>query len=238
MQMKRSSAQRSFGLALVAGLIVLVLWNVPQLDFLLYPFRLFVTFAHESGHGLAALLTGGHFLGFEIFANGAGQAATAGGIRAIILPCGYLGAALFGGLLFWLTNRFHRPRLIAALLGVAVLVLTVLYARGAGTALLVGLGFGAVLLVLAWKAMPDLTRIILNVLAILCGLNAVLDLWYLIGNSGAGLGLVRNDAAAFAAEFTPMLPAWLWAIVWAAEALFILGVAVWYSLKHWTDDIA
>jgi hypothetical protein len=237
MQMKRNHAQRSFGLALAAGVIVLVLWNVPQLDFLLYPFRLFVTFAHESGHGLAALLTGGRFLGFEIFANGAGQAATAGGWRAIILPAGYLGAALFGGLLFWLTNRFHRPRLIAALLGGAVLALTVLYARGAGTALLVGLAFGAALLLLAWKAAPDLTRIILNVLAILCGLNAVLDLWYIVGNSGAGLGLVRNDAAAFAAEFTPLLPAWLWAIIWAAEAVFILGVAVWYSLKHWTDEI-
>jgi hypothetical protein len=237
MQMKRNHAQRSFGLALAAGVIVLVLWNVPQLDFLLYPFRLFVTFAHESGHGLAALLTGGSFLGFEIFANGAGQAATAGGWRAIILPAGYLGAALFGGLLFWLTNRFHRPRLIAALLGGAVLALTVLYARGAGTALLVGLAFGAALLLLAWKAAPDLTRIILNVLAILCGLNAVLDLWYIVGNSGAGLGLVRNDAAAFAAEFTPLLPAWLWAIIWAAEAVFILGVAVWYSLKHWTDEI-
>lgn len=237
MQMKSSRGRRAFALALAAGAIVFVLWNVPQLDFLLYPFRLFVTFVHEAGHGLAALATGGRFLGFEVFANGSGQALTAGGSRAIILPSGYMGAALFGALLFLLTNRLHYPRLIAALLGVLVLLLAVLFARGAGTALLVGLGFGALLLVLAWKANPDVNRLILNMLAILTGLNAVLDLWYIIGNSGAGLGLVRNDAAAFAAEFTPLLPAWLWAIIWAATAVLILGAAVWYSVRHWANEL-
>lgn len=237
MQIETYRGRRAFLLTLAAGLIVLVLWNVPQLDFLLYPFRLFVTFVHEAGHGLAALLTGGRFLGFEVFPNGSGQATTAGGWRALILPAGYLGAALFGALLFYLTNRFHHARLMAALIGLLLLAFALLFARGAGTALLVGLAFGAALLLLAWKASPDVNRLILNVLAILTGLNAVLDLWGIIGNSGASLGLVRNDAAAFAAEFTPLLPAWLWAIVWAAAAVLILGASVWYSLRHWTTDL-
>ncbi|PJF25379.1 MAG: hypothetical protein CUN53_13085, partial [Phototrophicales bacterium] len=68
------------GLALAAALI---LWNTPALDPLVYPFRLFVTFVHETGHGLAALATGGRFLGFQVFENGAGVALTAGGSRLL-----------------------------------------------------------------------------------------------------------------------------------------------------------
>ena len=43
--------QRALLISVVAFVIVLVLWNIPALDFILYPFRLFVTFVHEAGHG-------------------------------------------------------------------------------------------------------------------------------------------------------------------------------------------
>src|SRR5690606_1088256 len=74
------------GIALV---VVFILWNIPQLSLLLFPFRLFVTFVHEAGHGLAAILTGGRFLSFTILPNGAGFATTAGGSAALILSAGY-----------------------------------------------------------------------------------------------------------------------------------------------------
>ena len=43
---------------LFATALSLALWYVPYAWILSYPFQLFVTFIHEGGHALAAVLTG------------------------------------------------------------------------------------------------------------------------------------------------------------------------------------
>ncbi|MCA1815482.1 MAG: M50 family metallopeptidase, partial [Acidobacteria bacterium] len=43
---------------LVAAALSVALWFVPYASLLTYPFQLFVTFIHEGGHALAAVLTG------------------------------------------------------------------------------------------------------------------------------------------------------------------------------------
>lgn len=226
----RSHQTRDLFLILGAGLIVYVLWNVPQLSAILYPFRLFVTYAHEAGHGLTALLTGGHLLRVEIFADGSGQALTAGGSRWLILPAGYLGAAVFGAVLFYLTNTVRHSRVISIALGIGLIVFSVLFGGLLTTAFLIGVGFGVILIWLGWKANREINTLLLNALAIMTGLNAVLDVWFLVGNSGASLGDVRNDAAAFSAEIAPLIPGAVWALLWSALAVAILGTAVWYSV--------
>ncbi|MBC8100177.1 MAG: M50 family metallopeptidase, partial [Armatimonadetes bacterium] len=102
--------RRALLTALVALAVVYVLWNVQAFDPLLYPIRLFVTYVHEAGHSLMALLTGGRVVGFVVHPDGSGLATTAGGSRALILPAGYLGAALFGAVLFYLVNRVRYTR--------------------------------------------------------------------------------------------------------------------------------
>ncbi len=222
-------SDRRLLLAVLAAVVVFILWNLPQLDFILYPFRLFVTYVHESGHGTAALLTGGRFMGFEVFANGSGQAITAGGSRLLILPAGYLGAALFGAILFYFNNRFHRSRVIAVVLGIGLVIYSILFGHIALLSLIVGAVFGVALIALGWKSNDYINSFLLNILAILTGLNAVLDVYQLIGSSAASLGNVRNDAAAFSAEVFP-LPAAFWALLWSMIALIMLGIAVYYGV--------
>jgi len=224
-----TTADRRLLILLAALVLVFILWNIPQLDFVLYPFRLFVTYVHEAGHGTAALLTGGRFLGFEIFANGAGQAITAGGSRLLILPAGYLGAALFGAILFYLNNRFHYSRALSVALGVGLVIFSLLFGRISMLSLVVGLVFGGLLIVLGRRVNECINNLVLNLLAVLTGLNAVLDVWYLVGNSGASLGAVRNDAAAFSEQVFP-LPGAVWALLWAGIAVVMLGAAVWLSV--------
>ncbi len=222
-------SDRRLLLAILAVVVVLILWNIPQLDFLLYPFRLFVTYVHESGHGTAALISGGRFLGFEIFSNGSGQAITAGGSRWLILPAGYLGAALFGSILFYLNNRFHRSKLLAIIIGVGLIIYSLLFGRIALLSLIVGSAFGIGLIALGWKANEYINSFLLNILALLTGLNAVLDVYYLVGSSSASLGTVQNDAAAFSSQVLG-LPAAFWAFLWSLIALGMLGVAIWYGV--------
>lgn len=223
-------SDRRLLLTLLAMVAVFILWNLPQLDFILYPFRLFVTYVHEAGHGTAALITGGRFLGFEILPNGAGQAITGGGSRLLILPAGYLGAALFGAVLFYINNRFHISRVLAVALGVGLIIFSLLFGRIALLSLIVGIAFGGVLIALGLRANDYVNGFVLNILAMLNGLNAVLDVWQLISNSSATLGAIRNDAAAFSAEIAPLIPAAVWAFLWALLALIMLGVAVWFGV--------
>lgn len=71
----------------------------------MYPIRIFVTFLHELGHAVGALITGGWVERIQINPNGSGFTSTAGGNRSIILMGGYLGSALFGNILFFIGAR-------------------------------------------------------------------------------------------------------------------------------------
>ena len=236
--------------SLLSLLFALFLWNIgdrpgqasANADFLtatlaplLWPVRLFVTFVHEAGHSLAALITGGEVIGFTISPNGSGLARTAGGYPALILPAGYLGAALFGSLLFFLTSRNPKwTRGLSVFLGLSIIILTVFFserdANGNITVQLVGIGFGVAMVALGWLAPRIVNVFLLNTLAILTGLNAVMDLSYLVRNPGAGIGDIMNDAAAFAAEYTPLLPGSVVAFIWSAIAVLMLGAAVYFGL--------
>src|SRR5512136_1460932 len=116
---EQSARRRSLLLAVVAFLVVFVIWQIPDLNGLLYPFRLFVTTVHELGHGVAAIASGGYFVQYEVHPNGAGIALTGGGMRWLVVSAGYLGTAVFGAVLLYLTNRTRRAGALAVALGAA-----------------------------------------------------------------------------------------------------------------------
>ena len=234
----RLTRKYALTITLLAAVIVYLLWNVAALSPLVYPFRLFVTYIHEAGHGLAALASGGSIDEFSVSGNGSGLATTHGGSRALILPSGYLGAAFFGAVLFYLLNTHHRyARAIAILLGIWLVIFTTLYARpdqhGSYAALFVGWLGGLGLIALGWKARAEINLLLLNVLAIMTALNGVLDITLLIRHADIAMptrsGVVRNDAAAFA-DAAGFLPASVWAFLWAGIALLALGAAIYYSI--------
>jgi hypothetical protein len=246
--MTRQQRRQALTMTALALLLVFVLWTnilgLPQslVSFVMTPFNLFVTYVHEAGHALAALVTGGRVIGFVVSADGSGLATTAGGSRAIILPAGYLGAAAFGSLLFFFANRTSRyAEILAFVLGAAMVIFTVMFARpdetGNPLALILGVGFGAALMFIGAKAQAWVVLLCLNVLAVMTALNAVLDLYFLVQYADVGRrGAVVNDAAAFSRDVMPILPPSFVAFVWAVLALLMLGVsfyfAVWKPLKH------
>ena len=58
---------------LVATVISVVLWFIPFAEVATYPFRIFVTFIHEGGHAIAALLTGNSVQGLSVAMNASDQ---------------------------------------------------------------------------------------------------------------------------------------------------------------------
>lgn len=228
--MPQLNQRHALAITAITILIVYIIWNIPQLDFLLYPLVLFNTYVHESGHALAALLTGGDVHNFSVAFDTSGLTTTAGGWRWLILPAGYLGAAFFGSLLFYTVNRF--PKLISSIavsLGVAMAAFTVLFSRDL-LALSIGVFMGMLLMALGLKAHPFFTMLILNILGVSTALNAFFDLRYLIFVSDASNGQVMNDVAAFAQNVTPFVPPLVIAITWAAIAVLMFAIAVYYGV--------
>ncbi len=259
-------------LAIAAFVLVLVAWQTVGMSGVLYPIRLFVSLVHELGHGLAAIITGGSFVRFEVFPNGAGVAYTAGGNRLLILPAGYLGAAFFGATLLVLTNRTRRVREVGV--GVAVFVaagvilfsttnrfmligllagafaafllgdhilrfrtvlwilagvmgLVLLVTVLGVTALGVGLGIAAVLAVLSLVLPRSAVIFVLNFLALIVGMNAIMDIWFLLDNMSASIGSVQNDAAAMGRLTN--ISGQIWAILWVFLAAAMMLTAAYMA---------
>ena len=53
----QSEVRNSFKLLVFASLLTMALWFIPFAGLITYPIRLFVTYIHEIGHALAALVT-------------------------------------------------------------------------------------------------------------------------------------------------------------------------------------
>src|SRR5512145_1888707 len=112
--------QREVFVILGLALAIMILWRVPALGLLFYPFHLFSTFIHELSHGLAAIATGGVFQHFEVNSDLGGVAWSSGGIAWIVTSAGYIGSAIFGGLLVLLSSRGVSSRSVLFFLGVAL----------------------------------------------------------------------------------------------------------------------
>jgi hypothetical protein len=99
------------------------------------------------------------------------------------------------------------------------------------TALVVGLLAGALIILLGVYATRPVTVFVLNALAFIIGLNALNDVWSLWNNRYGRLGVVSNDALAFA-ELT-RTPVEVWIILWVLAAIAIMGAAVWFTfVRH------
>jgi len=79
--------------------IIAILWNVPYLRMILWPFKMLVIAFHEFGHAITAVLTGGKVKSISLDPNEGGVTHMVGGVSALTLPAGYLGSSIIGALL-------------------------------------------------------------------------------------------------------------------------------------------
>src|SRR5215211_5563917 len=115
---------------LIAATISVLLWFIPYAEFLTYPFRIFVTFIHEGGHAIAALLTGNSVAGMSIATNASGETyTTQGGLisQFLISSSGYIGAMAFGALLLVLIRKTIAARIVLLGCGLLVFALTMIF---------------------------------------------------------------------------------------------------------------
>jgi hypothetical protein len=223
--------RRALFIAMVALVVTYFMWNIPQLDMVMYPLRLFVTYVHEAGHAIMVLLTGGRIQEFVVSSDGSGHVVSLGGTRWLVAPAGYIGAALFGSALFYVVNRLPRyANNIAYVLGGAMVFFTLAFILPSSIqplALTIGITFGVILLAVASKLPQMLTLLVLNVLAIITALNAVFDVFILMRYIDAGSE--ANDAVNFSRDVAPFVPPSFIALTWAGIALLLFAIAFYYG---------
>jgi hypothetical protein len=234
LKIARDARPQAMTLALAAALSV-ALWFVPYAGLLTYPFRLFVTFIHEGGHALAAVLTGNSVRSLSVAFDASGLTETyvaPGGTfsQFFIASAGYLGATAFGALLLWLVRHRVKARVVLAGSALTVLALTAVFGFLVPLTdfslqpftVLAGVGISAGLLAAARYLSLRAANFLVGFLAVQCVLNAIFDLKTL-----AVLSLTTDggtDAANMAAATG--LPSILWALLWAGVAFLIVSLAL------------
>jgi len=233
-----SDARPQAAVLLTAAVLSIVLWFIPFAEILTYPFRIFVTFIHEGGHAIAALLTGNSVQSLSIATNASGETYTSQGgtiSQMLVASAGYLGSMVYGALLLVLIRKAIAARIV--LIGSAALVfaLTMIYGlikpamTGvvssalpftiiAGTLLSLGL------VAIAKYAKPRVASFFVSLLAVQCILNALLDLKTVFFLSSPFAPSVPTDAVNM--YNATGIPALVWSVMWIAMAIVILAVAM------------
>src|SRR5437870_5577404 len=225
---------------LLAAVISIALWFIPFAEILSYPFRIFVTFIHEGGHAIAALLTGNSVQSLSVALNASGETYTTEGgtfSRMLVSSAGYLGAMTFGALLLVLIRRAVAARVVLIGSAAIILVLTTVFGLfkpiiagswsslgGIPFTLFAGIALAIGLIAVARFASPTVATFVVSLLAVQCVLNALLDLKTVFLLSSPFAPSVPTDAVNMANATG--IPAIIWAIVWIVVAFGILFIAL------------
>lgn len=224
---------------LVAATISVLLWFIPYAEILTYPFRIFVTFIHEGGHAIAALLTGNSVASLSVAMNASGETyTTQGGVISnfLIASGGYLGAMAFGAVLLVLIRKAVAARIVLASCAVLIFGLTMIWGffipmfslnawSGIPFTLFAGLLISVGLVLIAKFASARVATFFVSFLAVQCVLNALFDLKTVFFLSSPFAPAVPTDAVNMA--HATGIPAIFWAALWIAVALGIL----WFAMR-------
>src|SRR5580765_332892 len=234
----RSDARPQATLLLTAAVISIVLWFIPFAEIVTYPFRIFVTFIHEGGHAIAALLTGNSVMSLSVATNASGETYTSQGgtiSQIFVASAGYLGSMAFGAMLLVLIRKTIAARVV--LIGSAALVLglTVIYGlikpvlagaswSGMPFTIFAGTMLSVGLIAIARFASARVATFFVSFLAVQCVLNALLDLKTVFFLSSPFAPGAPTDAVNMANATG--IPALFWATLWIVISLGILALAM------------
>ncbi|MDZ8187417.1 MAG: M50 family metallopeptidase [Nostoc sp. ChiSLP02] len=208
---------------IAAAIATAFLWQVPEGDYILYPFTILATWFHEMGHGLMALLLGGQFQKLEIFSNGSGVATY--GLRlslapigpALVAAAGPMGPPLAGAALILSSRSFRAASLSLKILGSFLLISTLIWVRSWFGLVAIPL-LGLIILGIALKAPRWIQGFTIQFLGVQACVSTYHQLDYLFSSSAGLLGL--SDTAQMQRYL--LLPYWFWGGLMAIASGVIL----------------
>ncbi|KAF9904240.1 hypothetical protein EC991_002895 [Linnemannia zychae] len=210
---------------------ILILWQMPYLKHLLYPFKLVTIGLHEFGHACMACVSGGKVKSITVDPNLGGLTTYVGNRRTqcLALPAGYLGSSFLGAILVFCAFNVVASK-GAAIMLILCLVLTIFWARNL-LAFGVCLFFAGITGLLWWLNGGEYLKyftLFLGVMSCIYSILEILDMLVLRKSNG-------SDAEQFAEKYG-IFPAQGWGFIWLIISLIFLVGAVLAGLAAFKDD--
>ncbi|KAH8114223.1 peptidase M50B-like-domain-containing protein [Phellopilus nigrolimitatus] len=223
-QLTPSATQRTT--LIVAGCYVIaiaILWHVPVLNWIIYPFKCVLTVGfHEMSHAIAGLLTCAHIESIELDPDEGGATRMSGGVPIITLPAGYLGSSFIGACLIACGFDIDASK-VACIVLAAFFLFTLWWARRNWLTWALILGMSAII-ILFWfvKGGVALRYFVLFIGVMSC----MYVLWDVIDDTIARK-VNSSDASAFA-HICGCCPSQVWGVIWLiiAFCFFAAGIVV------------
>lgn len=216
---------RRFQTALVIATVVTVLlYVVPFLYPLSYPFLLLSTLVHEMGHGIAAIVVGGHFNSFTMWFDGSGAANISGNFgrfaRAFVAGMGLVGPAIVASIFFMGLKTPRRARMVLASFGIMSLMAILLVVRNLFGVAFVG-AIGGLCLWFSLGAAKSYAQTMLAFLGFQLSLSVFSRSDYLFTDvAHTSMGVMPSDVAQMADAL--WLPYWFFGALCGLFSVFVL----------------
>jgi len=197
-----------------------ILWHLPYVNWIIYPFKLLTVGFHEMSHAIAGLLTCARIHSLELDPDEGGATRMSGGIPWITLPAGYLGSSFIGACLIACGFDTNASKIACLVLAVFFL-LTLWWARRNWLTWVLILGMAG-LIVLFWfiDGGAGLRYLILFIGVMSC----MYVLWDIVDDTVARK-VNASDASQFA-RICGCCPSQVWGVIWLLIAFVFFGLGV------------
>jgi hypothetical protein len=238
--MADTAARRRTKAALAWSIVLTVaLYFVPFGQLLGYPLVLLSTLVHEVGHGLAAIVVGGRFERFVMFADASGMAFSTGvepgWPQALVAAGGLVGPALAAALAFVAARRAGWSRAFLVGMSVVAVVLLVAVIRNP-----FGIAFAGILVtLLGWlglRAAASTAQVATVFMAVQLSLSVFSRGDYLfVKEAQTGAGTAPSDVTLMANALGG--PYWAWGLACGAFSVVVLVAGVWAFTRALSSDV-
>ncbi|KAG8732731.1 pre-mRNA-splicing factor cwc22, partial [Ceratobasidium sp. 423] len=220
---------------IIAGVYVIaigLLWHIPFLSWIIYPFKLLTVGFHEMSHAFAGVLTCAKIHSIELDPDEGGATRMSGGISMITLPAGYIGSCFIGACLIACGFDTNASKIACIVLAVFFLI-TLWWARKNWLTWVLIAGMTG-LIVLFWFVAGGVA---LRYFVLFVGvMNCMYALWDIIDDTIARK-VNTSDAAVFAKQFG-CCPAQVWGVVWLLIAFVFFACGVLVGIAAFKDTAA
>lgn len=223
--------QTSTRLQLVlAGILLVVVWQLPFGRQLLYPLSLLATFAHEMGHGVAAMVLGHDFNRLSLHSDGSGVAQWAGSPGrlglALVAAGGLVGPSVAGSMLLVLSRSARWNRWVLLAMSALMLISALIWVRSAFGLVFV-LGWGTAFGLCGRFLPPRAATWAVHTVALTLCLSIFKDIDYMFSSHAVVGGQTMLSDAATMAEAL-WLPHWFWgaAVAGFSTLTMIFGIVL------------
>ncbi|KAJ6606538.1 peptidase M50B-like-domain-containing protein [Mycena vulgaris] len=220
---------------IVAGCYIIaiaILWHVPYLNKIIYPFKLLTVGFHEMSHAIMGVLTCATIHSIQLDPDEGGATSMSGGIQWLTLPAGYLGSSLIGAALIACGFDTNASKIAVIVLGVFFLF-TLWWARRNLLTWVLILGMAG-LIILFWFVKNSVA---LRFLVLFIGvMSDMYVLWDVIDDTIARK-VNSSDAYAFS-RICGCFPSQVWGVIWLLQALIFFAAGVLVGLVAFKESTA